>query len=244
MNYKKLIYCIIGITTFSCSTALKKGSVSSEKVSLNSNHVLTLHERDSLTPDLVIKELIEGNNRFKVNDFTYRNHSEEVRKTTTTGQFPKAIVLSCIDSRVLVEDVFDQGYGDVFVARVAGNVANTDIIGSMEFACKVSGAKVIIVMGHQHCGALKGAIDNVNLGNIISIVEKIKPAVTESQNFEGEKTSKNENFVKAVAKINIKNTINEIRSKSEILRTMELKGDIKIIGFYYTLSKGELELIN
>ena len=244
MNYKNLIYCILGITTLSCATAHKSDAVSSENLASTTKHVLTHEERDALTPDAVIQEFIEGNNRYKTSDVTYRNHSEEVRKTATGGQFPKAIVLSCVDSRVPVEDVFDQGLGDVFVARVAGNIANTDIIGSMEFACKVSGAKVIFVMGHQHCGAVKGAIDNVNLGNITSIVDKIKPAVAESQNFEGEKSSKNEAFVKTVAKSNIKNTIDEIRSKSEILRTMESKGELKIIGVFYTLRTGELEFIN
>jgi carbonic anhydrase len=244
MNYKTLIYYFLGITILSCTTLRKNDSISSEKLALKTKHVLTHEERDALTPNAVIQEFIEGNNRYKNSDVTYRNHSEEVRKTATGGQFPKAIVLSCVDSRVPVEDVFDQGLGDVFVARVAGNVANTDIIGSIEFACKVSGAKVIIVMGHQHCGAIKGAIDNVNLGNITSIVDKIKPAVAKSQNFEGEKTSKNEAFVKTVAKNNIQNTIDEIRSKSEILRTMERNGELKIIGVFYTLRTGELEFIN
>jgi carbonic anhydrase len=247
MNFKILIYCFLGMTILSflsCSSLHKNDTISSKKIALNTKHVLTHDERDALTPDVVIQEFIEGNERFKTSDMTYRNHSEEVRKTATDGQFPKAIVLSCVDSRVPVEDVFDQGLGDVFVARVAGNVSNPDIIGSMEFACKVSGAKVIIVMGHQHCGAVKGAIDNVNLGNITSIVDKIKPAVAKSQNFEGEKTSKNEAFVKTVAKNNIQNTINEIRSKSEILRTMERNGEIKIIGVFYTLRNGELEFIN
>lgn len=211
----------------------------SEKV----RHVLTKAEQESLTPEEVLRELIEGNERFKNSNVTQRQHSEEIRKVVTGGQFPKAIVLSCLDSRVPVEDVFDQGLGDVFVGRVAGNFANTDLIGSMEFACKVAGAKLIFVMGHQHCGAIKGAIDDVHLGNITSMLANIKPAVEMSQNFEGEKTSKNDAFVKTVNKNNIRNTISQIRAKSEILKEMESKGQIKIVGAYYSLLTGKLEFV-
>jgi carbonic anhydrase len=145
---------------------------------------------------------------------------------------------------VPVEDVFDQGIGDVFVGRVAGNFVNTDLLGSMEFACKVAGAKLILVMGHQHCGAVKGAIDNVQLGNITAMLATIKPAVAMSQFFDGEKTSKNEAFVKLVAQNNIKNTIANIRAKSRILKDMEAQGQIKIVGAFYTLRTGKLEFIN
>jgi carbonic anhydrase len=170
-------------------------------------------------------------------------HTESIRKAATDGQFPKAMVLSCLDSRVPVEDVFDQGLGDVFVGRVAGNFVNTDLLGSMEFACKVAGAKLILVMGHQHCGAIKGAIDDVKLGNITAMLENIKPAVKMSQDFKGEKSSKNEAFVKYVAQNNIKNTIQQIRSKSQILKEMEEKGEIKIVGAFYTLRNGELQFV-
>lgn len=207
-------------------------------------HVLTKSEQDLLTPEKVLQEFIDGNKRFKTGNVTQRLHSEEIRKIATGGQFPKAMVLSCLDSRVPVEDVFDQGIGDVFVGRVAGNFVNTDLLGSMEFACKVAGAKLIIVMGHQHCGAVKGAIDNVQLGNITAMLTNIKPAVAMSQNFEGEKSTANEKFVKYVAKNNVKNTITQIRAKSEILKTMEDKGEIKIVGAFYTLRDGELEFVN
>ena len=143
-----------------------------------------------------------------------------------------------------VEDVFDQGIGDVFVGRVAGNFVNTDLLGSMEFACKVAGAKLILVMGHQHCGAVKSAIDDVHLGNITAMLSNIKPAVALSQNFKGEKSSKNEVFVKLVAQNNIRNTIAKIRAKSEILREMEIKGEIKIVGAFYTLRTGKLEFVD
>jgi carbonic anhydrase len=142
-----------------------------------------------------------------------------------------------------VEDVFDQGIGDVFVGRVAGNFVNTDLLGSMEFACKVAGAKLIIVMGHQHCGAVKGAIDDVHLGNITAMLANIKPAVAMSQNFEGEKSSKNDAFVKTVNKNNIRNTISQIRTHSEILKEMENKNQIKIVGAYYSLLTGKIEFV-
>jgi carbonic anhydrase len=143
-----------------------------------------------------------------------------------------------------VEDVFDQGLGDVFVGRVAGNFVNTDLLGSMEFACKISGAKLIIVMGHQHCGAIKGAIDDVHLGNVTSMLANIKPAIAMSKNFEGDKTSKNEAYVKTVNKNNIRYAISEIRAKSEILKEMENNGEIKIVGGYYSLLTGKLEFLN
>ena len=160
-----------------------------------------------------------------------------------SGQFPKAVVLSCLDSRVPVEDVFDLGLGDIFVGRVAGNFVNVDLLGSMEFACKVAGAKLVLVLGHQHCGAVKGAIDNVQLGNITAMLEKIKPAVTMSQDFVGEKTSKNDDFVKYVSENNVKYAIQQIREKSPILKEMENKGEIKIVGAFYSLTDGSLELI-
>ena len=229
-----------------CNSNTKKENEvrSSSKVANQNKHVMTKAEQDSLTPEQVLQEFIAGNQRFKNGNVTQREHSEEIRKAATEGQFPKAMVLSCVDSRVPVEDVFDQGIGDVFVGRVAGNFVNTDLLGSMEFACKVSGAKIILVMGHQHCGAVRGAIDDVHLGYITSMLANIKPAVAMSQNFDGEKTSKNEAFVKLVALNNVKNTMAQIRAKSLILRTMENKGDLKIVGAFYTLRTGELQFLN
>jgi carbonic anhydrase len=215
----------------------------SSKSSYVTRHVLTKEEQALLTPEQVLLEFKEGNARFKNGNVTQREHSEDIRKIATGGQYPKAMVLSCLDSRVPVEDVFDQGIGDVFVGRVAGNFVNTDLLGSMEFACKVAGAKIILVMGHQHCGAVKGAINDVKLGNITAMLANIKPAVAMSQDFEGEKSSKNEAFVKLVAQNNVRHTISEIRAKSEILRTMESKGEIKIVGAFYTLRTGELDFV-
>ena len=248
-NLIKVTLLTITVQTFiGCNSNTKKGNPETvsetPKTIYERRHVMTKAEQDSLTPDKVLQEFIEGNERFNNGNITEREHSENIRKAATGGQFPKAMVLSCLDSRVPVEDVFDQGIGDVFVGRVAGNFVNTDLLGSMEFACKIAGAKLIIVMGHQHCGAVKGAIDDVHLGNITSMLANIKPAVEMSKNFEGEKSSKNEAFVKLVAQNNIKNTMAQISAKSEILKEMEAKGEIKIVGAFYTLRTGKLEFVN
>ncbi|AWK07538.1 carbonic anhydrase [Flavobacterium crocinum] len=204
--------------------------------------VLTAAEQSALTPDAVITALKEGNKRFTNNNLTLRDHSSMVRNAIE-GQFPKAVVLSCLDSRIPVEDVFDRGIGDIFVARVAGNFSNTDILGSLEFGCKVSGAKVILVLGHESCGAVKGAIDNVQLGNITPMLANIKPAIGRVKDFKGEKNSKNQDFVEAVSKENVLNTIENIKAKSSILKEMQDKGEIKIIGGYYDLHTGVVEFL-
>ena len=248
-NLIKVTALAITVQTFvGCNSSTKNENLQTDtltqKTVYKNNHVMTKAEQDSLTPDQVLQEFKDGNERFNSGNVTRREHSEEIRKAATGGQFPKAMVLSCLDSRVPVEDVFDQGIGDVFVGRVAGNFVNTDLLGSMEFACKVAGAKLILVMGHQHCGAVKGAIDDVQLGNITAMLSNIKPAVALSQNFKGEKSSKNEVFVKLVAQNNIRNTIAQIRAKSEILKEMESKGEIKIVGAFYTLRTGKLEFVD
>lgn len=199
--------------------------------------VLTQEEQEALTPDGVIELLKEGSARFSSGEVTLRNHKEQVRKAAS-GQFPKAIVLSCVDSRVPVEDVFDRGIGDMFVARVAGNFVNSDILGSMEFACKVSGAKVILVMGHEHCGAVKGAIDQVELGNITDMLRKIQPAVASCSDYGGERSSANPSYVNLVAEKNVRLNLDRIRKESPILRDMDAAGKIKIVGAMYNMDSG------
>lgn len=206
-------------------------------------NVMTKEQQEKLTPDAVLQDLIEGNKRFQSGTITVRDFSEQARKSAT-GQFPKAMVLSCLDSRIPVEDVFDQGLGDIFVGRVAGNIINEDLLGSMEFACKVAGAKLILVMGHQHCGAIKGAIDNVKLGNLSALLLKIKPSVAMSQNFVGEKTAANDSFVRCVSENNVRESLKEIREKSPLLKEMENKGEIKIVGAFYRLTDGTFKIIN
>ena len=205
--------------------------------------VLSAEERAKLTPDQILQDFLDGNERFRNNNLTHRDHSEQIRKSAF-GQYPKAVVVSCLDSRVPVEDVFDQGIGDIFVGRIAGNFVNDDLLGSLEFACKVAGAKLIIIMGHQHCGAVIGAIDDVKLGNLTTTLSKIKPAIRMSQNYNGNMTSKNEEFVKLVSENNVRHAISTIRTKSPILKEMEENGEIRIVGLFYTLTKGELLFVD
>ena len=248
MTVKILATSLLTLTILSCNQGEKtetQKEVSAEKKTEQTqvvNHVMTKEQQAALTPDAVLQDFIEGNKRFHSGVKTVRDHSEQIRKAVP-GQFPKAVVLSCLDSRVPVEDVFDQGLGDIFVGRVAGNFVNEDLLGSMEFACKVAGAKLILVMGHQHCGAVKSAIDDVKLGNITAMLAKIKPAVQMSQDFAGEKTSKNDEFVEHVSENNVKYAMQQIREKSPILKEMENKGEIKIVGAFYRLTDGTLEFV-
>ncbi|MFS4415576.1 carbonic anhydrase family protein [Maribacter sp. 2307ULW6-5] len=203
--------------------------------------ILNAEQQAALTPDEVIASLKEGNRRFVSNDLTARDHTQQIRKATH-GQFPKAVVLSCVDSRVPVEDVFDKGIGDMFVARVAGNFVNEDILGSMEFGCKVSGSKVILVLGHEHCGAVKAAIGDVKLGNITAMLTKITPVV-KATDFDGDKTADNPDYVHLVCVNNVLHTMEQIREKSPILKEMEEKGEIKIIGGVYDMDTGVVDFL-
>lgn len=248
MKKFKVNFVIMSLLIFAaCSDTSQKVSditpvVQEEKVVGLVEDVLTKAEQDALSPDLVIQSLKEGNDRFMKNDLTARDHSAQVRKSTK-AQFPKAIVLSCVDSRVPVEDVFDRGIGDLFVARVAGNFVNEDILGSMEFACKVSGSKLVLVLGHEHCGAVKAAVDDVKLGNITSMLTKIKPAIA-SIEYDGERTSTNQEFVHMASESNVLNTIEKIRADSPILKEMEENGEIKIVGAVYDMDDGSVDFIN
>lgn len=204
--------------------------------------VLTQQEQAGLTPESVMGLLAEGNKRYVNGEVTLRNHKRQMRRAVA-HQYPMAIVLSCIDSRVPVESVFDQGIGDLFVARVAGNFVNTDILGCMEYACKLSGAKVILVLGHDHCGAVKGAIADVELGNLSTMLEKLKPAVNSFPGYEGEKSSSNAEFVRMVAEKNVLINVARIRQQSPILQAMETAGEIKITGAMYEIETGQVNFI-
>jgi len=206
--------------------------------SAEAGKVLGAEEQSKLTPDKVIENLKQGNKEFSSNKLSLKNSTERVRNAAK-GQYPEAVILSCLDSRVPVEDVFHRGIGDVFVARVAGNIVNPDILGSMEYACKVSGAKLIVVLGHGHCGAVKSAINEVELGNITGLLDKIKPAVEQSKaNFQGETSSANPEFVEKVCHTHVELMVHEIRQNSPILKEMEDKGEIKIVGAIYDMESG------
>ena len=205
--------------------------------------VMTREEQKALKPEEVLKLLKAGNQRFASGTRTQRNHSKQIR-AAVNGQFPKAVILSCVDSRVPVEDVFDCGIGDLFVARIAGNFANTDILGSMEFACKVSGSKVAVVLVHDNCGAVRAAIDRVELGNITQMLTHIEPAVNSLEAYPGQKTSDNSKFLAKVIERNVLMTISYIRKNSPILKMMEENGDIVIVGGVYDMNTGKINFLD
>src|SRR5882757_3976484 len=195
--------------------------------------------RDKLTPEQIIQAMKKGNKRFRAGERKERNYLRE-QKASAKGQYPAAVLLTCIDSRAPAEVIMDLGIGDIFNCRVAGNVRNADILGSMEFACKVAGSKVVLVMGHTACGAIKGAIDGAQLGNLTALLAKIRPAV-EATHYTGERSAKNYAFVDAVARTNVSLTIANIREKSPVLRDLESMGSIKIAGSMYNLETGTVE---
>ena len=207
------------------------------------NNALDKAAQDALTPSGVLQDLLEGNDRF-INNETNTVDNAALVGQTTGGQFPKAVVLSCIDSRVPVETVLDQAIGDVFVARVAGNFENVDILGSMEYSCKVAGSKLVLVLGHEACGAVKAACDGVELGNITALLSNITPAVKQSsEEVEGEANSSNRAFVAKTVENNVRLTMDRIREKSPILKEMEDNGEIAIAGGVYMLSSGKVEML-
>jgi len=202
---------------------------------------LTKEQRDRMTPPQVIEELKKGNERFRTGKMASRDYLAE-KRSSAAGQYPAAVILGCVDSRVPAEIVFDAGIGDTFNGRVAGNVVNDDLLGSMEFACAVSGAKLVLVLGHTACGAIKGAIDDVVLGNLTGLLARIKPAIPETK-FEGQKSSKNAAYVDAVARTNVSLARENIRRRSPVLADLEKKGSIQITGAMYDLATGVVEFI-
>src|SRR5262245_4561009 len=202
---------------------------------------LTKADRDRMTPDEIIQMMKNGNERFRNGQVSTQDYLAQQR-ASAKGQYPAAVLLSCIDSRAPAEMIMDLGIGDVFNARVAGNIANEDILGSMEFACQVAGAKVILVMGHTACGAIKGAIDGVQLGNLTGLLAKIQPAV-DATVYQGERSAKNYAFVDAVARKNVELTMVGIHRRSEIIAALETKGAVKIAGAMYNLETGAIDFL-
>lgn len=204
---------------------------------------ITADQQKTLTPDEVLTDLMDGNKRYVAGEQSARDIKASI-KAASGGQFPQAVILSCLDSRVPVEDIFDQGIGDIFVGRVAGNVENVDQLGSMEFAAAAAGVKLVMVLGHEACGAVKGACDGVELGNLTELLAKIKPAVDAVEGFEADqRTSKNEDFVNKVIEQNVRQTVADIRERSEVLAGMEKEGKIKIVGALYSLQDGSVTLV-
>src|SRR5262245_28123721 len=203
---------------------------------------LTRAQRDKLTPDDIIALMKKGNERFRLGQESPHDYLAQQR-ASASGQYPAAVILSCIDSRAPAETIMDLGIGDCFNARVAGNIANDDLIGSMEFACEVAGAKVVLVMAHTACGAIKGAIDQVKLGYLTDLLAKIRPAVDQTR-YEGERSAKNYAFVDAVARTNIRLTVDEIRRRSAILAGLEAARRVKLAGAMYDLQTGQIEFFS
>jgi carbonic anhydrase len=200
-------------------------------------------QQREMTPNEAIARLQDGNMRFSTGESLKRYYVDQVQQTAA-GQYPFAVVLSCMDSRSGPELVFDQGLGDLFVLRVAGNYATADMLGSMEYATKVSGAKVIVVLGHTECGAIKGACDNVDMGNLTTVIQALRPAVDDVKDVAGDRTSKNKKFVQAVAEANVRRTVAHIRKDSQILHDLEQSGQIKIVGAMYDISTGQVKFFN
>jgi carbonic anhydrase len=205
-------------------------------------YALTPEEHDKITPDEIIARAKKGNGRFLSGKRKERDLLRE-QKNTAKGQYPAAIVLSCIDSRAPVELILDLGIGDTFNSRVAGNIANEDILGSMEYACAVAGSKLVLVMGHTSCGAIKGAVDQVQLGNLTGLLGKIRPAIEATQ-YDGDRTAKNSIFVNAVARKNVELTMAGIRTGSPVLGRLEDQGHIKIVGAMYSVETGVVEFFS
>lgn len=261
MINRKLVFITLGMAFLgiSCQQATS-GTVSPETVKEIAQEVakemamgeapiksiMTAEEQANMTPDEIIGRLKKGNENFSANNLTRRDHSEQ-RRVAMIGQYPQALVLSCVDSRVPVEDVFDLGIGDVFVARVAGNIENADIVGSMEFASAVAGSKVIIVMGHSACGAVHHAIDATDAGgmgmaSLQNLLDEIKPAVVSDA---GEDvSSKNTPFVDKVIAGNVKKTVVDIREKSPTMKGLEEAGKLKIVGAVYDMESGKVKFFN
>jgi carbonic anhydrase len=207
------------------------------------NNAHTADTQAKISPAEATKMLQEGNERFVSKNTLSIDYTAQVAQTAT-GQYPFASVLSCIDSRIPTEIVFDQGVGDIFNARIAGNFVNEDILGSLEFACKLAGSKVIVVMGHTSCGAVKGACDHAKLGNLTQMLDKIAPAVNAIETPEGtDRSSKNLDFVNKVAVKNVEMTISNIKSQSPVLNEMYKQGEIDIVGAMYDVKTGRVSFM-
>lgn len=225
--------------TFAVSALTLTGLTALSVPSISFASSLSKQERDGMTSLDVIEHFKQGNLRFRENRPAKHDYLAQKRKSIA-GQYPAAVILSCIDSRAPAEIVLDAGIGETFNSRVAGNISNSDILGSMEFACAIAGAKVVLVMGHTRCGAVRGAIDNAELGNLTDLLYKIKPAIEKTE-YIGERKGSNYDFVDAVARKNVELTIENILKNSPVLKQLEEQQKIKIVGSMYHLVGGKVE---
>ena len=248
-NYLAII--LVSLAVSSCVTDKKERTVSDTNDTIIKQNpvrsILTAEEQLKMSPDEIIGRLKKGNENFVSNNLTQRDHSSQ-RRLAMIGQYPQAIVLSCVDSRVPVEDVFDLGIGDVFVARVAGNIENPDIVGSMEFATAVAGSKVVIVMGHTSCGAIKHVIDNTDaasmgMNSLQNLLNEIRPSMADIVSSTGEVSSGNVQYMNRVIDKNAIKTVEDIRKVSPKMAALEKEGKIKIVAAVYNMATGKVEFI-
>jgi carbonic anhydrase len=244
---KNIFIAFFGLLAFSfvsCNQTEQESTETAEKQVATVEKVkavMTKESQDGMTPDAVLEDLLKGNERYVANELVNRDLPAQV-KATTGGQYPKAVILSCIDSRAPVEYIFDQGIGDIFVARVAGNVENDDLLGSIEYGLGVAGSKLLMVLGHESCGAVKSAIDKVDVGseNVTALLNEIEPAVN---GVEGERNSKDKSYFEKVVKNNVHKTIADIRERSPLITNLEKEGKVKIVGAYYSLKDGKVTIL-
>jgi len=198
---------------------------------------LTREDQEAISPVMALNLLEEGNKRF-VNNLKINRNLLQQANETSDGQHPFAIILSCIDSRTSAELIFDQGLGDIFSIRIAGNIINEDVLGSMEFGCRLAGAKIIVVLGHTRCGAIKGACDHVEMGNLTALLSKIRPAVDDEQTIKEHRNSENSEFVERVSAINVNRSVKSIMERSPILKQMAEEGEIALVGALHDITTG------
>lgn len=225
--------------TFAVSALAVSGLAGLSVTSVSFAASLSKEQRDNMTPESVIEHFKQGNLRFRENRPVKHDYLAQ-KRSSLTGQYPMAVILSCIDSRAPAEIILDTGIGETFNTRIAGNISSRDVLASMEFACAVEGAKVVLVMGHTRCGAIRGAIENAELGNLTGLLEEIKPAIEKTQ-YSGERKGSNYDFVDAVAKTNVEQTIDNIRKNSPVLKELEDQQKIKIVGSLYHLDGGKVD---
>jgi carbonic anhydrase len=233
---RRLIRSVLAVGAAGAALSLGSGVVQVAAAA-----ALTREQRDKLTPQQVLEMLRQGNERFRSGKMRPHDYLAQ-KRATASGQYPAAAILSCIDSRAPAEIILDAAIGDTFNARVAGNVAEDDMLGSLEFACAVAGAKLILVIGHTACGAIKGAIDGAQMGHLTALLNNIKPAVA-ATTFSGERSSKNAAFVDAVAASNVRLTVDALKQRSSVLAGLEKDGKIGIVGSMYHLVGGRLEVL-
>lgn len=229
---------VLSMMTVACTNAQQNTSEALD------GEVITAEKQAAMTPVQILQGLKEGNERYINNNLTNYDYKAQI-EATAGGQYPEAVILSCIDSRVPVEHVFDKGVGDVFVARVAGNTVNPDVLGSIEYGAAVAGSKLIVVMGHEACGAVKASIDEADLSdNADVLLERIHPAIESVRNYEGEASSSNASYVDQVVNTNVTMTIEEMLEESPVLKNLLDEGEIMVVGAYYDLDTGKVTFLD